>query len=504
MARYENTLLIDFGETGPWYERYNFSVRLNALALSALIDEARRGVRIYELSMIQRPGDLWRYIAAELVEAPESLHQRLRERWQQATPRWGDHPWPEGFLPILEFNKLFWDGGEDTDPVDACWLGHLNSRGLDSFLEQLLAWVRTVKYTLGWDDLLAKHELDLIKQVKHPYDFSDPSEWTRGFQATKFDDNRFGDAFYEKARELISEPDVISVAWRGQGDYTLLRMLCTEQRERANRQQCKPGRAFMIHAQASCCIDITPWDAKAMFYSEGIGYGDLFIDQNSVDAYSKELMETDFRSPRRYLLCLPSDIDIDGYTRQMGDGWTLYTRSPRCDNRTIASYRANYMIPLSRGVLALREKEQSWTVFSHERLVFVISGKSDVNWFDLAQQIARLERNDAQVKVIVSFHRDEFAAAGCKHIIFLQELDSATTSPDFGPKSRYVLENADVLCIVETNESTESALQQAMGDRPPQLGMPYVVALGSCQGCLSSAADLSADNPAIWLEDAIK
>lgn len=53
------TLTLDFGLVCHHDDREPFRVRLDSEPLDELIADARNAWRVYELTLIQRPGDVW-------------------------------------------------------------------------------------------------------------------------------------------------------------------------------------------------------------------------------------------------------------------------------------------------------------------------------------------------------------------------------------------------------------------------------------------------------------
>lgn len=90
-------LTLDFGEVGYHYKRERFRVRLDAEALETLIADAGTAYRVYELTLIQRPGDVWDYVHVTPEAVPGRVTERLETARADAMPRFEKvHPWPEG------------------------------------------------------------------------------------------------------------------------------------------------------------------------------------------------------------------------------------------------------------------------------------------------------------------------------------------------------------------------------------------------------------------------
>ncbi len=58
MTAYKAEFKIDFGEVGYWDARRPFRICLDASPLAALIRHAEIAHRVYELLLIERPGDV--------------------------------------------------------------------------------------------------------------------------------------------------------------------------------------------------------------------------------------------------------------------------------------------------------------------------------------------------------------------------------------------------------------------------------------------------------------
>ena len=505
MTCYQNSLLVDFGEVGHWFSKSPFIVRLDACGLNRLINDAQRGMRIYELSMIQRPGDVWKYVLVELVEAPDDLKKRVSGRWLSAKPRYGDHPWPENHLPILTFDKLFCYCGDDTDPVDENWLGHRYSNELKAFADLLLTQVQNAKWQLGLNDPLKTHELELVRQGRHRNDYLDAANCIQGFDAFDFGERHFGDSFYQKAIKLLRDQRVMSVAWRGDGDYELLRILCAEQRNCANRLRREPSHSLLITALVGKTFDVTSWGSEVRYFQEGIGYGDLWIEQNCQGIHFKELMESDSRAPGRYILSVVNEIDIDGFSKETGDGWTLFTRNTPFESRYSLTKSAIYLSPRVSPVLSYEHGNGRDRIYSHERMVFVVAGaRSADEWASLAIQLARLERLGVQVTIAMPKDEMAFAMAACNNVIPLSDSEDSTGKRQFDRCCQKALVEADVIILVDTTEVIESEIQSVTHSYRSADDAQHIVAIHSKEERVPPIANISVcGDAAQWLERSI-
>ncbi len=498
-----HTLNVDFGAIGE--PDHPFRIQIDSSGLSALIEEANLGVRVYELMNIRRPGDLRLYLQAGLVDGPARLRERIAGSRKQQTQCATQDESAAALLPFERFDTYFYDGGDDTDPEDYKWLRFRESDELHAFLDLLMQDVHIARHRLRFSrDALLKNELKMIEEGKHPYDYLEAKRWRKGLARTNLGKVQFDESFYLKAESLLADPKVNSVAWRGRADYRLLRMICNEQHQRAKKQKRDPRDAFQIHALAPEIVETRVWGTEATFYSEGIGYGDLFIEGNVITPQTKDLMETDDRAPGQYILAPTSALTIDGYSQSGEPGWTLYTRKSPFDSRQTGAKNAFYAGRSQSMALVFPEKERTVAIFAHERLVFIIGGKVDADWRKLARQLAQLQTRGMTVSVIQSVPSNVFVAAGCTEVVCLKPIDSMQEGPDFGPQSTEALKAADVVFVVAADEGMEKAiaefLRKQRASRPP-----YVIAL-QCEGqSIASIATVSAaEHPAEWMEKAIR
>lgn len=506
MIKYEASFTIDFGAIGHRGREEPFRVRINSDRLQRLINDAERGARLYELSMIKRPGDIWQYLLVELVEAPKPVRERYNYRWAkvQKSSEHRPHPWPENSIPLLEFDDFF-IGGWDCEPEDECWLGHRDSKSFHSIADQLLLQVRTAQQRLSWGDALREFEFAMINTGGHPFDYAPSSRWLAGRRLREIDPPSLPPGFYKKLATLLDDQSILSVAWRGNGDYDLTRLLCRIQRERANRLKRKATHALTICALANSTYDVGAWGAEVTFFDEGIGYGDLYIEQDCLGMELKQLIETDHRSPGRYVLSAADAPDIEGFAKEAGEGWTLFTRSQPFDYRTSLRATYGYFRDSVKAVLGFNKGNTSIYVYSHERLVFFIGTEfSEENSRALATQIVRLERKGVDITVVAPNTLDEFAAEGCRKCRYRRIPDDKSGLRDFRGPALQHLEAADVLFLVETDESVESAIKTALSNHQEERPPTYLVALRSGGTSLTPSADfVVADEPSTWLSKMI-
>lgn len=102
-----------------------------------------------------------------------------------------------------------------------------------------------------------------------------------------------------------------------------LRLVGTEQRCRAEATGQLPVASLAICVLSDGVPAMTAWQAVVVFYWEGLGYGDLYVDQPDQGASLKDLVE---KYHRRYhwLLTWQDAGEINGYQPTCGTGWVFY------------------------------------------------------------------------------------------------------------------------------------------------------------------------------------
>lgn len=321
-------MLIDLECRGFRCKRFPFRVELLTHAVEHLINDAINAYRVYELFSIQRPGDIWKYLWVRLLDVPERVQDKYTSAREETADRFGrEHPWEEPQIPLIHFDRFFSWYWDDTEPEDECWLTERESKRFREHADNLFAIIRGVQQELAsLADTLITHEIFRIKTHQHPYDYKaeQPFLQTREDYRTITAPLRTK-AYYGKLKRLLRDPEIKSIASRGDTDFQTIRICCEEQRRRANSSGLKPLDSFPISILSDGLKYTNAWESEVMFFCEGLGPGDLWIEQTdgSGDVSIKELVEKHGRKRPRYFTFF-DEGNILGYTREAGDGWYLY------------------------------------------------------------------------------------------------------------------------------------------------------------------------------------
>lgn len=378
MADYQFEMSIDFGEVGYWSSVHPFKVTLDASPLHRLISDATNAYRVYELMLIKRPGDVWDYVMVKPEDVPERLARRIASVREEAQDKYAQyHSWPMGKMPFANFDRMFYWAYDDTEPEDEAWLSHRNSPVMKAFSTQLFAAVNSAKATLSWNDPLLRHVLRLIDTGNHGFDHLSRTEALAAEASCGPSSDTHTKDFYKKLEDLLDDPELVSVAYRADGDYRVQKILATQQRKRSNKTKHHGGDSLYISALTNKSICNKSWDSEINFYSEGLGHGDLYIQGPGLGGNSIKALIEDFHraAPGRHILSYRDEGDIKGYAKESGDGWWLYIKQPQ-DSRRENLLRIYYDRLFGRRTPMLAFNNDGGVLYSHEKVLIVLG--SDV------------------------------------------------------------------------------------------------------------------------------
>ena len=300
-----------------------FRVEVQHHALEHLMADALEAHRVYELMMIRRPGDVWKYLWVKALEVPAFVSSRMASKRQDEYPH-GRCPWQENCIPLNLFDSFFyWCWDDDTSPESVCWLREREGGSFLEFGRQLFQRIQQAqKGILKTDDLLIRAELTEIEALQHCHDMDaqPPFELTTPDYLSPTIPKRTTD-YYKKVRELLATSEVLSVSVRGDEDFQTLRLICLEQRRRTLDTGRPIGHDMQLHVISNHFPSFARWSAKVVCWQEGLGYADLMLDSSGHCDYAELL---GWKRRQLFALTHRSGADIEGYHRTSGEGWVLY------------------------------------------------------------------------------------------------------------------------------------------------------------------------------------
>lgn len=468
------TLEIDFGQVGYRNQQQSFKLALDASPLQHLIEDAQNALRVYELLLIERPGDVWNYVFVVPQDVPKRVSAGIERLRKSAQPAYGLHPWPEGKIPLLAFDKLFGWCGDDTEPEDETWLSHRNSETMHAFARALLTSAKVAQQILAWNDHLLRHIVAQVKAGTHAYSFLDRTSLIKPCQLRTQTATTFSIGFYEKLGELLRDGDITSIALRANWDYRTLRMMATEQRRRAYLTGHLPGDALFLGALINGDVSNEAWDSEIWFFSEGLSHGDLFIQGAGMGGNSiKSLVESHHRIPGRYILSTKDEGSISGFDKcEEGDGFVLY-RKERPDSRRHALAMIDHQRRSSRGMAMTFEDGNS--IFGFEKALFVV-GKDlpAATQTALASGLAEWRHGGGEPAVVSLGTSDALLQSGCESIILPDTEDGEVARGMIKSLLHDKCRWLDVVVLLNAPEWVEELLSYRL-DRSGRPWQPWIV-----------------------------
>jgi hypothetical protein len=282
---------------------------------------------------------------------------------------------------------------------------------MHAFATQLLAMARSsLAQSEHWCREIHEHERARIRAGTHPRHFMSrkPTRFERDIAAPT--PTHLSEAFHYKLEELLRDPELATIAYRGGEDYRVFAALACEQRRRANLTGHSPEHCLALSTSDCDCIHNEDWGSHIRRYQEGLGHGDLLIGH-----YFRDLTEQDPRMPQRAILCTQDGGPLPGYTQEAGDGWVLYRKQVLIMRRD-ALLGADMQSSRELGpVLCFGEKGPALLSFENARFVLGEAVSIDVRQL-LATILAEWERHGGTPQVFAQGDVSAFLRAGCQNI----------------------------------------------------------------------------------------
>lgn len=300
-----------------------FRVEIQHHALEHLMADAREAHRVYELMMIRRPGDIWKYLWVKTLQVPPDVSRRVKSKREDENP-YGRCAWPQDSIPLNLFDSCFYWCWDDTSPESACWLAEREGGGFLEYGKRLFQCMeQTQRELLKSDDLLIRAELADIDRLQHYHDTDarPPFEHTTPDYQSPTVPKR-STAYYDKLRQLLTMPEMSLVAVRGDDDYQTMRVLCGEQRRRSLASGKPMAHDLALHALTDGRPYYSRWGTVVKCWQEGLGYGDLMV--NTMECYPTFRDHLQNTRRCRMMLTHKDEGELKGYTQTKGDGWVLY------------------------------------------------------------------------------------------------------------------------------------------------------------------------------------
>ncbi len=427
MTSHDLTLRIDFGKVGYHSSKEAFCVTLEATPLAELIADARNVYRLYELFLIERPGDVWDYVNVHPEALPSRVQEAVTKAHAEADPRYKQpHPWPQDRLPLSVFDTLFSWQYDDTYPEAETWLQHRNAPIMQNFADQLLGLVGTARVELrNRNDPLRHHVVKRIESRQHAYAYEARAEAIHQCRKRGPHEAGFTESFYRQLASLLAERELASVAFRGTGDWRTMRMIATAQRKRAEATGHDCTLALNAAALTEAKINNTAWESRIALHDEGLAFGDLFIDTEGIGNNTKKVVEAGYRGRPRRILCERNHGPIRDYEMESGDGYCLYRRTESY------GYRLGLDLIAERRPFATQPvfkfADEGKTVYSHEHGLIVVGQAIDhATRSALSPFIAHWQTANPRTRLLVQGDAAPFQRAGCKAIQMPEDAAAAS------------------------------------------------------------------------------
>ena len=484
MANHELELTVDLGRSRQGDDP--FRVRLVTSPLTELIRATERACRVYELLLIDRPGDIWDYVMVALEAVPPAVTERLPRTDNNV--RTGDDgaPTASPLIPFPEFDRLFEYAADDTTDEAEKWLRHRDSAQMRSFARQALLAVRAAQGRLRSSDPLLSRISARVSAGEHAFCFLGRDAAREASRRTDSWVSRRPDthtpAFYASLAEALRDPDLASVAYLGEGDFRALRMIATEQARRAARTGHEPRHALHTVAMVNRHISNEEWESTIWYVGEGAPLGSqysLFIEgYGQLTNFSSPELVSSNDSVCKAFLATRDHGEIEGFSSDAGDGWVLYERR---DTRTALRRRGIGRRRYIRTDPILFFPDTELALLSHEKAVVAVGADTPTDMrVALASVLADWQRSGGDPLLMIIGDRTPFDAAD-----FRGAITAPTGDADEWSQREWLFTELrqsrpwiDVVVAVNAPEWATLALRDTLqSDRfDPRPWLPWIVA----------------------------
>jgi len=322
------------------YGKRKVEARLDISALDALARDSVHGLRVYELMSIHRLADLYPFIRVTLVVCENITLTSSKFVGKYNPANIEKSLSPGDTLSFRRWHAAF--SLYDESPFSDAWQSYVHE-GLECWrwLLDHLTWVQEQqKQLLSIESPLVQYELNIIQNNDHPWQLvSDPMGWevSPDTPTNFYDVDRNG--LDVLAGVLNTDPEVQSICVRGAGRFQLIEMLCCV---KLARQACGKDLVINVLAGGECIAEggaSAQWsDDLVVWYSEGVGRGEMFIQDGDACLGGTRPQQMVGHSNYRYLLLL-GEFDIDfsesAYDWERGADFALGSRMSKTEKSVL-------------------------------------------------------------------------------------------------------------------------------------------------------------------------
>lgn len=314
-----------------------FVVEMDAIALLTLMESALRGISVYELMTINRPGDLLNYLRIRLVRVQADISNIFGKATLE---RWSSGDCGEEYLPFIIFDDALQLEGDDTSPEARCWRAF---RATSLWTETMLAlsvFVADIQRQVReMDDYLVQGEIARLDAHRHRRDYFHAIERHCIVNRALDESQNTGVSLLPVLDELIIRANVESVSCP-LTNLEIWRRLVEEQVRRSESAGISPQVAFTLSGpDGGISAPYEDWGGDVHIPYEGACGADLFIKPTwrrvflEADARGGSLSDIVFSGgsiPEFGYVChyLLTQEDLGplrcASRREVGEGWVLY------------------------------------------------------------------------------------------------------------------------------------------------------------------------------------
>lgn len=313
-------------------------VQFTGAALADVIAAAGEGVCLYSLFSIRCVADVQRFVHVRITASKEAM--AFIHRRDSSMKYWIDERLPVDYADFLKLTRDL--------KTSLNWHLFIRDSGFEEFMHYLFNTALTVQREMrANDDPFICYEIKLIDSCRHPDDSALIEAGLCYARRPYAPDIRrcYNEDLYRAFAILLAHPNIESLAYRGSADFQALKLACLERARRGglphterdtfpinilderNRwnieNTSEPDDEFRTGLQ-----NMPAWFHGIRYYSEGLGDGDLFLDDGTSGRSLAWLIDNRGREPPKAALLILPEAELHPLFRwwRHGSGFRVGAR----------------------------------------------------------------------------------------------------------------------------------------------------------------------------------
>lgn len=333
-----NLLIGTYQPWGAVRRECQFNVAINADNLLKLIDSVNYGIRVYEFTSINRPGDLLHYLWVDVSQLDKDLINKIKSSLDNHYPYESlFNPKADG-LSFIDFDKGFVIQGDDTYPQDYVWRNYIDNEEVikDLLTKHFKLVIKLQQELTHSEDILLKYELALINEKNHPQDYLESIDRLSLLHFEYKSQWEKYHAFYSFVSDLAMQEKIKSISCP-YGGIEMWRVLIEAQVLRAANLGVAAMEALQLYGPdegLGRIVKLRNWGGEVFIPYEGMRMANLIflpgwrifrVDKAGINGSLKEALNSNVDCKYLFVLKERDFGELGCANRTEVGGWIFYS-----------------------------------------------------------------------------------------------------------------------------------------------------------------------------------